>query len=281
MINFEFINSFIYEAMLALFGDKTLVLCFSALAGVTAKAVFVVVLSIVCSRFIDDVVWHLKARKKANIQLVSNDVVVPSHIQHRLHLPPLPSLPMQQVIDHPCDDGDDLSITWSFDDDDGDEDSLAYSSDDTFYISSDEEEDDEETLSEKSFDDDGNTEEQKIDIPTVIKVTGVDNRGDDGNGETVEWSFFDDDDSSLCYSTDTNENSDDEDEDDDENENGENNNEELIVPTEDHEISIPSVFEVAIDIPPPVAVEAVRPLRRSSRNRKKPVRFVDEYTRYY
>ena len=143
------------------------------------------------------------------------------------------------------------------------------------------EEDDEETLSEKSFDDDGNTEEQKIDIPTVIKVTGVDNRGDDGNGETVEWSFFDDDDSSLCYSTDTNENSDDEDEDDDENENGENNNEELIVPTEDHEMSIPSVFEVAIDIPPPVAVEAVRPLRRSSRNRKKPVRFVDEYTRYY
>ena len=145
MINFEFIDSFINESMLALFGDERLVLCFSALAGVTAKAVFVVVLSIVCSRFIDDVVWHLKARKKANIQLVSNDVVVPSHIQHRLHLPPLPSLPMQQVIDHPCDDGDDVSITWSFDDDDGDEDSLAYSSDDTFYISSDEEEDDKES----------------------------------------------------------------------------------------------------------------------------------------
>ena len=29
------------------------------------------------------------------------------------------------------------------------------------------------------------------------------------------------------------------------------------------------------------AVEAVPPLRRSSRNRKKPVRFIDEYTRYY
>ena len=221
---FEFIYYIFFDRLLVLFGDENMVIAFFFLAYLTI-AVFVCALTVVFEQLIAHVVWRLNARRKANIRhepmLVANNVVVAPRgiVQHRS---PLPHLPIEQVADHPCDDGDDESIAWSFvDDDDDDEDSLAYSASDgtnEYYISSDEEDGNEESLEEESI-------------------------GDD------------------AY------------------DNNKNSNEELIVPANDHMISIPLVIELAADIPPPVAVEA--PLRRSSRNRRKPVRFVDEYERYY